>query len=286
MLASGGYPQGVAVDAENVYWTEGNTQSGTVMSMPLGGCTAQTLATGQLFPTAIVVSSTGVYWLDFGYGSALGAVMGLPPGGSPMVIAPMQGGPIGLAVDSSHAYWTMIPSDNPSGRLSRASLDGSGAPIVLGSSPDSSYLPQSVAVDFTNVYWTNSDGTVTKLGLTAAPGAAVQLATGQMLPFGIVVDATNVYWTNSVPSSGAVMSVPINGGTPRTLVDAEDGPSAIAVDATSVYWVNTQNVMSVSLGGGNPTTLASLQDLPSSIAIDATSVYWTTTGSVMKVAKP
>ena len=57
-----------------------------------------------------------------------------------------------------------------------------------------------------------------------------------------------------------------------------------------MYWTSYDDgaVMKVPLAGGTPTTLASGQDHPRNIAVDATSVYWTSDGSatVMKVAKP
>jgi hypothetical protein len=62
---------------------------------------------------------------------------------------------------------------------------------------------------------------------------------------GIAVDANNVYWTNQGvcpddggPCSGAVMKVPVTGGTPVTLASGEYSPTSIAVDDTSVYWLN------------------------------------------------
>ena len=80
----------------------------------------------------------------------------------------------------------------------------------------------------------------------------------------MAIDATNVYWTNSGTSSksyldGAVMMVPISGGTPTTIASNQTYPNSIAVDATSVYWTNFRDgtVMTVPTGGGTPAILAS-----------------------------
>ena len=57
------------------------------------------------------------------------------------------------------------------------------------------------------------------------------------VPRGIAVDGAHVYWTCAVPCGsdggpcgGAVMSVPLGGGTPVTLVSNQDTPWAIAVE--------------------------------------------------------
>ena len=106
-------------------------------------------------------------------------------------------------------------------------------------------MPYAVAVDATNLYWTNSgsptdaawpDGTVMKMPL--AGGEAVALASNQPGPFNLVVDATNVYWTNydNGGPNGALMIVPIAGGTPTPLAAAHS--YGIAVDATTIYWTD------------------------------------------------
>jgi hypothetical protein len=59
------------------------------------------------------------------------------------------------------------------------------------------------------------------------------------------VDATSVYWTDEGTvntSNGAVMKVPVGGGTPTALASATQTlplrPYAITVDSTSVYWTD------------------------------------------------
>jgi len=121
----------------------------------------------------------------------------------------------------------------------------------------------------------------------------------------IAVDATSVYWANAAPGgSGAVMKVPLCGGTTTTLAESgPDGPAlvgGIAVDAARVYWTSSGPsqmsastdgvvaVLSVPLGGGTITTLTTLALGPGSnaigFALGTAGVYWTSSAEVLSVA--
>jgi hypothetical protein len=166
----------------------------------------------------------------------------------------------------------------------------------------------SIAVDEINVYWTNrvsfsvqwgyDDGVGTVMKLPLGGGTPTTLASGQYWPDFIVVDGSSAYWTTrrsdlpyvgSVPTDTAsVMRVPLDGGTPTSLISTPTIPGQIAVDANSVYWAYPGTrandfvdgaVVKVSLVGDFLTWLAPGQQSALGIAVDATSVYWTTYGT-------
>jgi len=81
------------------------------------------------------------------------------------------------------------------------------------------------------------------------------------------------------------MKVPLDGGSPTTIVSNQVTPGTIAVDSTTVYWTTNRAVMKAPLHGGTVITLAADQDAPDAIAVDSASVYWVTKdnpGTVMK----
>lgn len=136
-----------------------------------------------------------------------------------------------------------------------------------------------LAIDSTNLYWTNLDGSV--MTMTLQGSSPIALATGLATrPSSIAVDEAYVYWTNlgslETPTDGSVMKVPLDGGPATILASGQYAASAIAVDADRVYWVSYNSVYSVPLGGGAVVPLyeASVPVEITGLAVDATAVYW------------
>src|SRR3989338_6933074 len=170
-----------------------------------------------------------------------------------------------------------------SDQITTSTVTLSPSPVNLSSGLNS---PLRVAVDSTNIYWTenNSSGTVKKVSISG--GTVTTLASGLSNPADIAVDSTNIYWTEDT----TVKKVSISGGTATTLASGLSSPDNIAVDSSNVYWTEftaTGTVKKVSISGGTVTTLASGLNKPWDIAVDSANVYWTEnndSGTVKKVS--
>jgi hypothetical protein len=171
--------------------------------------------------------------------------------------------------------------------LGGACSGGVCQPLTIASDPTTS--PWDIAVDATNVYWTNNTSPGTVMKAPVAGGAATPIATNQISPARIAIDATYAYWTNF--DGGTVMRAPLNGGAnPTELASGQNQPMGIRVDETNVYWlnsgdgsVNTCTLTNCTL----PTAIATNQGVLRTASIDSSQIYFVgDSGNVSSCRKP
>lgn len=231
-LAAGlAQPTAVAVDRENVYWSD--SQLGTVMKLPLAGGKPTTLFSGPGV-SAIAIDATFVYWTSGLLAlSGPGSVMRVPiAGGAASTLAGGLDTPDAIAVDATHVYWANrgVTGQPTSGSVVSLPLAG-GAIVTLASTQ---LEPFAIAIDSTNVYWATGAGVAL---VPKAGGSPMTLATAAVSA--MAVDGVDVYWAVSASMTGGdgvVAKVPNAGGTTTTLASALGSIAALAVDPTSVYF--------------------------------------------------
>jgi hypothetical protein len=102
-LASGQMsPHGVAVDSENVYWTNGGGLASDVMKMGKLGGIVTPIASAEREPGAIAVDDASVFWTTVG--NCVRRVS--KSGGAPAPVGSAGCVARDVAVDSTSIYWT------------------------------------------------------------------------------------------------------------------------------------------------------------------------------------
>ncbi len=169
-----------------------------------------------------------------------------------------------LAADDASFYFSAHMGGTGPGSIYALDRSG-GVPRKLA---DTEYEVVAIAVDATRLYWTEYGPTIATGSVRAVPlacGAPVVLAPNQDVGRALAVDATRIYWGAEVPSQdagpsgsqGVILSMPLAGGAPTTLVTAAEGyvPYAIAFDGPSLFWAEAQSGGLDCVGGSHIVTL-------------------------------
>lgn len=143
LLCQGEYK--VAVDADNVYWTEYGV-GGKVRKSAFGSGTVTTLVSQEDYAGPIAVDSTDVYWLGGGALKKIGK-----NGGTVTILATGPG--YNLALDATNVYWVEYIDGFPSSVEVRK-VGKNGGPVTTLARIASIGNYYGIAVDGTNVYWT------------------------------------------------------------------------------------------------------------------------------------
>ena len=179
----------------------------------------------------------------------------------------------GLALDvvGRKLYWIEKTSDR-SGRIQRASLDGSNIQLVK----ELTSVPHGIAIDAVNLklYVTNSRGKIQRLNLDGS-NFEPNLITGLNAPkyVALDIDGGKLYWTEN---SRRVRRANLNGSNVERFIKTSGEVGGIAVAGDKVYWAEIINktwgrVNYANFNGSNVESLVGipyLPDVPPGIAID------------------
>ena len=192
----------------------------------------------------------------------------------PVVLAPYQKTPWGIAIDDKAVYWPAEGSAPDDGSVFSVPLvGGTASELATGQSG-----PVQIAQDSQYLFWTNfqGGGSVRRMRKDGSDLITLAQAAG---PWALALSDTYVYWTNT--SDGSIRRVVKPGGQAAILITGEASPRGLAVDGTHVYWTTSSGgeVRRANLDGTAAMTLVTGQSYPLGVAVDDTWVYWTEVGA-------
>jgi virginiamycin B lyase len=221
VIAPAGYPQGVAVDGQYVYWA--NAWGDSIGRAKIDGTgTDQAFlspATAGGTPQGVTVAGQYIYWTN--NRGTIGRA-NLDGTGVDQSFITGVSDPSGVAVDGQHIYWANLLNN----AIGRANLDGAGVDqtFIVGASD-----PQGVAVDGQHIYWTNRSGTIGRANLDSS-NVAQSFITGADLPDAVAVDGQHIYWVNA--ATGTIGRAGLDSSNiDQNFINGAQNPLGLAVDA-------------------------------------------------------
>ena len=197
-------------------------------------------------------------------------------GSDPQTLVSGQNGPIGVAVDASHLYWT----NQNDGSIWAANRDGTSPHAIS----NAGLAGWDIAVGGDHLYWTVlGRGAIWEANLDGSDPHAI--VTGQAAPVGIAVNSGNIYWSTTGDNSagaGAIWQANLDGSSPHAIVTGQFEPFGVAVNSGNLFWAAAHGsatgageIWQASLDGSSPHAIVTGQDAPFGVAADGSHVYWT-----------
>lgn len=323
-LASVPNAAGLAIDAQNVYFTtnapligrvgrDGKCNPATPCPQDFAGTAVGDSLAMIRGPSAIVSDGTFVWWMNQANGN-LGRRAVTPPLAPISNFGNATSNQVGyLVLAGGKIFWTDAFENSTGGvpHVYRANPDGSMLEVVANYPAPSSTFNGfgGITADATQVFWASQNTGVWRAAFNAAAcveqsGAigACTAVSGGGGAFGIAVDANFVYWTEpnvGTANAGSIRRAPKNGGASALVATGQDVPRAIAVMDGFVYWGN-QGSASPPVGSirrapaqaafctGNACELVAPVEAPEAIVAGSDGLYWTNRiamGGVFRLAK-
>jgi hypothetical protein len=261
VLAMEQNPIALAIDSHSLYWlnASGPVANGSIAAMGLDGGAPVTLVSALDAPHAFTIDDVGIYWTAGGAttadgGTSAGSVLSVTmDGGTPSVLVTGLGipGPIAAANGVLAYAWQETTDAGGPGKVTSVIATVpriGGMPTKLATSD---HRVASVAVDDTNVYWSDSD----------------------------------TQWVDGTADDGRIRSVPLATAMPTLLAGSLSGPGKLVLLGSTLYW-NTSGswghrgplanagVWSMPTAGGTITPILSHRQSVQPFAIDAQYVGW------------
>ncbi len=228
----------LAVDSTTLYWAAGNTIN-----------TCSKPACAQPFPQPVyaqagtvdnlVLDGGFLYFTTTSSGNIARCATNSVCGTTPTVLMTVQYSASSLVVRSGNAYWNTLHAI-----VTCDATDITTCQNTLRTVASGAIQPAKLAVDDTNVYWSDiGSGGTSGAKIFSCPIAGcvtpTPLVTGLPGAGQIALSQTDVYWRMGTQTSGALVSCAKTGcsGVPTTVgVSAPIGGAPLLIDGTNAYW--------------------------------------------------
>jgi hypothetical protein len=305
-----GFPKGLAVGPNGVYWTDvvfaGDTEAG-IFSCPLAGCgnkapTALAPNLGQ--PMWVTASSDEIYWLDAkGTRAAQCPLTGCGSSATTCVSGQNE---VGLIVnDGASIYWTnqgTAANSHGDGQVMRASISDRTMCANVEELANGLHWPTSIVIDGATLYWlvapTNdaaADGKILSCGVAGCNKMPATTVGGLLRPIWVTARGGKIFWASdstratdgSCNSDGAIYACSNCRGVGKSLHSNLACPSYPTFDGTHLYWVDQVTKIQRSRpDGSNVEPFVANADYIVAMTADDEAIYWLELGgSVWKKAK-
>jgi hypothetical protein len=190
--------------------------------------------------------------------------------------------PMAVAVDSQFVYWA--DGNDTTGRIGRASLDGSSGSVFQNFIPNSAGVqtPLGVAVTSTHIYWANAGGGIGRADLDGGHPNPSFIGTPASI-CGLAADQSFLYWSNNNGASIARANLDGSDARPNFIPTPPNANNCgVASDGTHVYWDDDGHGIGRANSDGsgiNHSFIPFSSDTAGGVAVAPPYIFWSVFGA-------
>ncbi|HEY2509979.1 MAG TPA: hypothetical protein VGI39_03960 [Polyangiaceae bacterium] len=195
--------------------------------------------------------------------------------------------PRNLVIDGPYLYW--LNQESGTSPVSLMRVLTAGGPVeqyAAVQAADLNAYGMTLTAYGDALYWLPSfvpSAVVQKTALDGTNRTALPMAASTAQGSGFSTNGNLLAWVTQYDPVASIVTMPIAGGTPTTILSNVGGPEALAIDGTNAYWVLVSgdagavrgDLMKTPLDGGPTSVLVpGIGNVSGSVATDGVNVYW------------
>jgi hypothetical protein len=301
-LVTTGYPRYLALDATNIYYTDGSLDA--VKKMPkAGGSPVDVCSIVGKGADSMVIDATNVYFTvdDGGPTVSNGGVIEKCAlgGGAASIMTPALGVLRSLVLSGTTLF--LVADGDPPTVLTMQTTGGSATPYFTG--PAGGDFALVLGGGYLYAADDQANGKLFRCTVGAPCASPPSVANDGDGIDGVVHGTARLLWATGV-HPGTIWQAQLDGGSPTKLTTGPPIPHTLAFDATHLYWLNAgipQNVNDyfsgsvmrcphtggvVDCGATGPETLGTSDyHFIRGLRVDTNAIYWVEGTTIWRLAK-
>ncbi len=285
--------RGLALTASHVYFVyvealdagvdDAGTSGGVLARVPKAGGAIEVVVRGGAAPRSLAFTGTSLMWIDDGGASSSLVIVddtsarplatGLAPASQ---FAAAQNGIVVASAAVGSLNIDLVPTSDAGTIASLGTVLGNVTPVRVAALDTNAFVLVGESPG-ANLYRTPTTSASVPESIWSAAGG---------VPRDLAVVAGHAFVAIDSGTQGQVVSIPLPGGAPQTLVGPIDAPAHLALDGDQLFLTtDTGQLLRIPSAGGESAVVATDLGVPAALAVASDAAFVATGNRIVRVGR-
>jgi hypothetical protein len=189
-------------------------------------------------------------------------------------------GPIGVAVDAEHVFWTSASKSPITAHVGRATIAGGTVENSWFTATGIGSGGLAIDIDATYIYWSSSEGSsgvINRINKSTKVANLKWITGTHVFVEGLAVNASFIYWAEPFGATGFIARATIAGAEVNLKwIGTSPEPVGLTLTGTHLYWTSGGSIFSSTLSGSEiKATYAGVHAANSGLTTEGEWLYFT-----------